>query len=213
MIEKNMIETILTGIVIGVLVSAPMGPLGVLCIQRTLKKGRLVGFITGLGATTSDLIYAILVGFSMNFIINFIEQHRLIIQILGSIVLLIFGYITFIKKERLSDEVGTASRNYLSSFSSAFGLCFSNPAIIFLFIGLFARFKFFSPNSNIYEVLISLSTIIAGALLWWLTLTSIVGIFRNKVNTKSLTTLNKITGIVLMIIAFVGIVISILDAF
>ena len=89
-----MIDIIITGIIIGILVSAPTGPLGILCIQRTLHKGRLHGFVTGLGASTSDIIYAILVGFSMNFIIEFVEQYRFIIQIVGSIILLLFAILS-----------------------------------------------------------------------------------------------------------------------
>ena len=85
------ISTALKGILIGVLVSAPMGPIGVLCIQRTLNKGRSSGLFTGVGASLSDLIYAMLTGFGLSMIIDFIENYELLIQILGSIVLAGFG--------------------------------------------------------------------------------------------------------------------------
>ena len=149
-----MINTFITGMIIGVLVSAPTGPLGILCIQRTLHKGRLNGIVTGLGATTSDLVYAVLVGFSMNFVIDFVEQYRFVIQIVGSIILFFFGYKIFTKETEKSiddEKIGTTNRNLLSTYTSAFGLCFSNPIIIFLFIALFARFNFFSSKSNVYQ--------------------------------------------------------------
>lgn len=207
-----MINIIITGIIIGVLVSAPTGPLGVLCIQRTINKGRINGIVTGLGATTSDLIYSLLVGFSMNFIIEFVEQYRFIIQIVGSIVLFAFGYHIFNKnpEKELSDQsIGTSNRNLISTYTSAFGLCFSNPIIIFLFIALFARFNFFS-SKNIYEVLLGLASIAVGALAWWVSLTLIVGIFRKKFKTRGLKVLNLITGGVLMLLSIVGIVLGIL---
>ena len=105
-----MIDIIITGLIIGILVSAPTGPLGILCIQRTLHKGRLHGFVTGLGASTSDIIYAILVGFSMNFIIEFVEQYRFIIQIIGSIIA------SNNPEEELADKkIGTSNRNLFST--------------------------------------------------------------------------------------------------
>ncbi|RKV89539.1 MAG: LysE family translocator [Bacteroidetes bacterium] len=208
-----MIDIIITGIIIGILVSAPTGPLGILCIQRTLHKGRLHGFVTGLGASTSDIIYAILVGFSMNFIIEFVEQYRFIIQIIGSIILLLFGYIIYSNnpEEELADKkIGTSNRNLFSTYTSAFGLCFSNPIIIFFFIALFARFKFFSPSYNIYQVLIGLASILIGTLIWWLSLTMIVGIFRHRFKARGLRILNRITGGVLMLLSVAGVVLGLL---
>ena len=208
-----MINTFITGMIIGVLVSAPTGPLGILCIQRTLHKGRLNGIVTGLGATTSDLVYAVLVGFSMNFVIDFVEQYRFVIQIVGSIILFFFGYKIFTKetKKSIDDEkIGTTNRNLLSTYTSAFGLCFSNPIIIFLFIALFARFNFFSSKSNVYQVLLALSSIFVGALSWWVTLTMIVGSLRKKFKKRGLRILNFITGGVLIVLSIAGIVLGIL---
>ena len=208
-----MINTFITGMIIGVLVSAPTGPLGILCIQRTLHKGRLNGIVTGLGATTSDLVYAVLVGFSMNFVIDFVEQYRFVIQIVGSIILFFFGYKIFSKETEKSiddEKIGTTNRNLLSTYTSAFGLCFSNPIIIFLFIALFARFNFFSSKSNVYQVLLALSSIFVGALSWWVTLTMIVGSLRKKFKKRGLRILNFITGGVLIVLSIAGIVLGIL---
>ena len=208
-----MINTFITGMIIGVLVSAPTGPLGILCIQRTLHKGRLNGIVTGLGATTSDLVYAVLVGFSMNFVIDFVEQYRFVIQIVGSIILFFFGYKIFTKETEKSidyEKIGTTNRNLLSTYTSAFGLCFSNPIIIFLFIALFARFNFFSSKSNVYQVLLALSSIFVGALSWWVTLTMIVGSLRKKFKKRGLRILNFITGGVLIVLSIAGIVLGIL---
>ena len=208
-----MINTFITGMIIGVLVSAPTGPLGILCIQRTLHKGRLNGIVTGLGATTSDLVYAVLVGFSMNFVIDFVEQYRFVIQIVGSIILFFFGYKIFTKETEKSiddEKIGTTNRNLLSTYTSAFGLCFSNPIIIFLFIALFARFNFFSSKSDVYQVLLALSSIFVGALSWWVTLTMIVGSLRKKFKKRGLRILNFITGGVLIVLSIGGIVLGIL---
>jgi len=209
-----MFSIITTGIVIGVLISAPMGPLGamcILCIQRTLNKGRLNGIVTGLGATTSDLIYIILVAFSMTFIIDFVEANRSVIQIIGACVLLVLGFIIFRKKppELTNSTIGTSNRNLISTYTSAFGLCISNPTIVIVLIALFAQFNFFTPNQSKVEMLIGLSSILVGAIMWWLFLTFIVGIFRAKFKTRGLRLLNLIAGGVLMILAIIGIVLGI----
>ena len=92
-IQLDILDFIFKGLLIGIMASAPMGPIGVLCIQRTLNKGRWYGFITGIGACVSDLIYALFTGFGMSFVMDFIqnERSRFLLQIAGSIVLLIFG--------------------------------------------------------------------------------------------------------------------------
>ena len=87
-----MLGLIIKGIIIGILVSAPMGPIGMLCIQRTLNKGRWHGFITGLGAALSDVIYASLTCLGMGVVVNFVETNQAPLQLIGSIVLGFFGY-------------------------------------------------------------------------------------------------------------------------
>ena len=93
------IETILDilwkGFIIGVIVSAPLGPVGVLCIQRTLNKGRWYGFVTGIGASLSDIAYALLTGYGMSFVFDYVNKNIFYLQLFGSILLLIFGIYTF----------------------------------------------------------------------------------------------------------------------
>ena len=92
-IQLDILDFVFKGILIGIMASAPMGPVGVLCIQRTLNKGRWYGLITGVGACVSDIIYALFTGFGMSFVMDFVsnERYRFMLQISGSIVLLLFG--------------------------------------------------------------------------------------------------------------------------
>ena len=204
-----MLTTILTGILIGLCVSVPVGPLGVLCIQRTVTRGRGHGIVTGLGATTSDLVYALLVGFSMGFIIEFIEAHQLVIQVIGSIIIGGFGLHIYTKDplKQLEHKKRPHSKGDLfSDYITAFGLCFSNPMIIFLFIGLFARFNIVNPDAPI-QTIVGMASILVGATLWWLTLTMLVNLISTKLfKEKGLNILNKITGAVLIVLALVGVI-------
>ena len=205
-----MIDTILTGILIGICVSAPVGPLGVLCLQRTLSRGKLHGFITGMGATTSDIIYALLVSLGMSFILDFINTHQFLIQLIGSIIILLFGLHLFLKKPKnqLPDIKTPRSKgDLISDYLSAFALCFSNPLIMFLFIGLFARFQIIE-SGNITNNIVSFISILIGATIWWILLTLIVDYFKSKFKLRELWIINKITGSIIILLSIIGIILA-----
>lgn len=200
------------GVAIGVLVSAPMGPIGMLCIQRTLNKGRLPAFFTGVGAALSDLIYCLLTGLCMSFITDFVETNQLILQILGSIVLMGFSIILLRKNPARSLSTPTESPNtFWKDFGSGFILTFSNPLILFFIIGLFARFNFLLPEFKYYHYFSGYVSIFAGALLWWFTITYFVDKVRSHFNVRSLWLINRIIGSILMIMALVGLIMGVKD--
>ena len=141
----DILDIIFRGMLIGILVSAPMGPVGILCVQRTLNKGRWYGFVTGIGATVSDLIYALITGLGMSFVMNLVynSQNRFFLQIAGSIMLLFFGIYSWrsnpVKNiHRSSKTKGTLFHNGLT----AFFVTLSNPLIILLFMAVFAQLAF-----------------------------------------------------------------------
>lgn len=194
------------GVAIGVIISAPMGPVGILCVQRTLEKGRRTGFYTGVGAALSDLFYCLLTGFGLSFIEEFLEKNSNIIQLVGSLVLIGFGIYLFKsnpskKLKRPSDNGIPAGKNILSGFL----FTFSNPLIIFLIIGLFARFNFLLPEIMFYHYILGFIAIIAGALMWWWVVTFFVDKVRAHFNLRSMWLINKIIGSVILMFAVVGI--------
>ena len=200
------------GIAIGALISAPMGPIGMLIIQRTLSKGRWPAFFTGIGAATSDLIYCLLTGFGLSFITGFIDAHQLWIQIIGSIVLAAFGVYLYRKNPtRALKTAVNAATDYWSDMGTGFLLTFSNPLILFFIIGLFARFNFILPEFYIHHHIIAYTTIFTGALLWWYGVTSLVSHLGKRINVRSLKLINRIIAIILIGMAIVGIVMAILD--
>ncbi len=203
------------GVAIGLLVSAPMGPVGILCIQRTLDRGRRCGFFTGVGAAISDLLYCLLTGFGLSFIEEFIERNQSIIQLIGSVVLIAFGVYLFkknparqLKKPSTSDSTGTSdTKDILAGFL----FTFSNPLILFLIIGLFARFNFLMPEIQFYHYLIGFLFIFAGAIGWWWLVSFFVDKVRAHFNIRSMWLINRIIGVIILIFAVVGIATSIID--
>ncbi|MCE2615863.1 MAG: LysE family translocator [Phocaeicola sp.] len=208
---------LIKGLVIGIVASAPMGPVGVLCLQRTLNKGRWFGFVTGLGAALSDICYALLTGYGMSFMDEFITKNQFLLQLLGSAMLLVFGVYTFrsnpVKNIRRYDPTKKHPKGtYFHNFFTAFLVTLSNPLIIFLFIGLFARFSFVNPDIPWYIQLIGYLAIVSGALLWWLGLTTGVNKIRSQFNLRGIWIMNQIIGTVVIVIAVVGMVLTFVGA-
>lgn len=206
-----MIEIIIKGIIIGLFVSVPLGPIGMLCIQRTLNRGRRYGIATGLGATTSDLVYTIITLFFLSFVIDIIEQNIFIIQLLGSIILIAFGFFIFKSHPTTQPKPNeTIKHSLFGDFISSFGLTFSNPLVLFVLIALFARFEFINNKSTLLLSVTGILSILGGALLWWSLLTFLVSKFKSKLNIRGLKIINQVTGIVIILIGCVGIVASLL---
>ncbi|MCW3807706.1 LysE family translocator [Plebeiibacterium marinum] len=201
------LKYIVDGLIIGFSASVPLGPIGVLCIQRTLNKGRMAGFFSGLGAAFSDTIYAVIAGFSLSFIVSFIEKQLLYIQIFGAGILILLGVRIFYSnpaKQLRKQKRGKGT--LLQDFFSTFLITISNPLAIFLFLAFFASFGVVKSGDNYIKHFLLIAGVMGGASLWWFILTSIVNLFRSKINLRRLWWLNKIAGaaiVVLVVIAFV----------
>ncbi len=198
---------VVRGIAIGAIISAPMGPVGILCVQRTLDGGRRHGFYTGIGASISDLFYCLLTGFGLSFIEGFLQENQQVIQILGSVVLIGFGIYIMRKNpvRSLSPPPATAGRKG-KDVLSGFLFTFSNPLILFLIIGLFARFNFQSPDYRWYHYIVGYISIVCGAVGWWWLVTFAVNKVRAHFNLRSMWIVNRVIGIVILIFALYGII-------
>jgi threonine/homoserine/homoserine lactone efflux protein len=207
-----MLEIIIKGILIGLCISVPLGPIGMLTIQRTLHRGQKHGIATGLGATTSDLVYTIITLFFLSFVINFIEANRFIIQLIGSIVVAAFGYYIFRSNPATQPKPNETVKHSLpGDFFTSFLLTLSNPLVLFVLIALFARFEFIGSQTTLIVSICGILSILGGALLWWSLLTFLVSRFKNKMNIRGLKIINQITGLVIMGIGCVGLIWSIIN--
>lgn len=186
------------GLLIGIIASAPMGPVGILCIRRTMRKGRIYGFVTGIGASISDIIYAFVTGFSMTFVMNFIENEKNLfwLKLIGSIMLLVFGIWTLrsdprklARPSKSKKEKGTLAHNLFTGFL----LTFSNPLIIFLFLATFNMFTFVIPD-YFGGMCLGYASIVGGALLWWYGLTYVITKAQNNFGLRGIVRLNQSIG-------------------
>ena len=205
-IHINIVDLVFKGMLIGMIASAPMGPVGVLCVQRTLNKGRLFGLATGVGAAVSDIIYAGVTGFGMAFVMDFInnDQNKFYLQIIGSVLLLAFGIFTWRSDPTKNmHQSGQKKGSLWYNTWTAFLVTFSNPLIIFLFMALFAQFAFVIPDHP-FEMLIGFTSIVGGALLWWYGLSWLVDKLRVIFDNAGIRIINQIIGAVVIIFSVVS---------
>ncbi len=200
-------ELLFKGIIIGLLVSVPLGPIGVLCIQRTLNKGRLAGLVSGLGAAAADTIFAIIAGFGLTIIINFIEEKHVYFQVIGGLFVLYIGLRIFYTNPVKQLKLQRLKKTQLSQdFVSVFLLTLSNPMAVFLFMAIMAAIKVASDSMSIAEISLLTAGIAGGAVLWWFILSGIANRFRRKIRLRSIWWLNKITGSVVALFGLLAII-------
>ena len=180
-----------------------MGPIGLLCVQRTLNKGQWHGFFSGVGAAFSDVLYAGIICLGLGFVTKFITDNQYILKIIGSILLMAFGVYVFLSNpfKRLHKPKENAN-SYSQDAVTAFFLTFSNPVIIFVFIALFSHFNFIASEEKLFSILLGLVSILSGAISWWFLITFLAGKLRKKMNLHILWMINRIVGVVLIVLSF-----------
>ena len=198
----NLLDIVFKGLLIGIIASAPMGPVGVLCVQRTLNKGRWYGFVTGCGAALSDIIYAGITGLGMGMVVELVsnDTNRFYLQIVGSLMLLAFGVFTYRTDptknlRKPGQNKGTLTHNGITAFL----VTLSNPLIVFLFMALYAQFSFGLQIDKPIELVAGFISIIGGALLWWWGLTWLVDVIRLKFDNNGIRIINRIIGTLVIV--------------
>lgn len=184
------------GIILGFSIAAPVGPIGVLCIRRTLAKGMLNGFLSGLGTATADAMYGCIAAFGVTVVAAFLIDNQFYLRLIGGLFLLYLGYTTF-----RSIPVETAEkvdeRDRLGSYTSAFFLTLTNPMTIMSFAAVFAGLGIGETGGNYILAGLVVFGVFIGSMLWWLLLSGTVNAFRATFNTKWLKYVNQFSGFII----------------
>ncbi|MCQ2198623.1 MAG: LysE family transporter [Paludibacteraceae bacterium] len=200
-----MVYMLIKSFFIGAIVSAPVGPTGILCLQRTLTRGKAHGFATGFGATFSDFIYAIIATLGMSIVIDFIHENEFWLKLFGSVIVFFFGVKIFrddpVKQLQQTDH---NQNSLLQDFIYAFGLTVTNPLVVFLFITLFANFSLMTETQHLWERAVCLLAMMGGAFIWWCAIVFGANSFRSKINIRGLKIVNQSAGTVFMVLAFIS---------
>lgn len=189
-------QILLKGLIIGFSIAAPVGPIGMLCIRRTLANGRAVGFLSGLGAATADALYGCVAGFGLTFVATFLLEQQLWFSLIGGAFLAYLGIKTF-----MSQTAETAAKasgdSLLSAYSSTLALTLTNPATILSFAAIFAGLGLGQTSANYLAASVLVFGVFMGSALWWLLLSGGVSFFRGKFSPARLRWVNRIAGVII----------------
>lgn len=183
----------LKGFAIGFLIAAPVGPIGVLCIRRTLAQGRWIGFLSGLGAATADMSYGAVAAFGLTAIQDALVAQRFWLRLAGGLFLLYLGVRTFIARP-LEQAASASPRGALSAYLSTLVLTLTNPATILSFTLIFAGLRLAETEGSLGAAAALVAGVFAGSCTWWLTLSGIVGIFRERFTPTWMLWVNRLAG-------------------
>jgi threonine/homoserine/homoserine lactone efflux protein len=184
---------LLKGVIIGFSLAAPVGPVGIMCIRRTLTHGHLRGFVSGLGAAAADSVYAIVAAFGITLISNFIVRQEIWIRLIGGILLLVLGTRTLLHHPQ-EREPKVGINGHASAFVSMFFLTFTNPMTLFAFAVVFAGLGAGSVVDDTLTASFLVAGVFCGSGLWFLFITSAVHFYKDKFKQRGLKIVNIVAG-------------------
>ncbi len=198
-------EFFIKGIAIGFAIAAPVGPIGILCIRRTLLNGMSSGLASGTGAALADSFYGAVAAFGLTAIAEFMRQYTTAIQLIGGIFLLYLSIQTLLKKPYTANEITEAKkhvhtpREIVEDFTSTFLLTLTNPATIISFVAIFAGLGMVTSESHMDYMLAGamVAGVFLGSLVWWCILSAGIGLVRHRLDHKALRFANVVSAFII----------------
>ena len=185
------------GFLVGIIISAPIGPVGALCIQRTMSYGRLSGILSGIGAAVGDSIFAVIAVFGLTFISGFLDEKEAWFRIAGGIILLYFGLRVYLSKPQdFSNQDNEV--NHFGTIGSALLLTISNPLVIFSIIAVFAVIGIVNPTASYPSTALLILGVFSGAVFLWIITCNILSNYRTRMGQKGVLLINRITGLFIL---------------
>jgi len=193
------------GLIIGVIAAAPLGPVNLICIRRTLSYGQLNGFLAGMGAAMGDAVFAFIAGFGVKWLFDAIENMQLVLQLICATILIAYGWRVFLHAtppEIMRNPDGSIQRGSVGDLAAAvastFVLTVTNPATLVGFVTFFAAFReVVDYQTSSTATLIFVLAAVGGSVLWWAMVTAIAGTFRKSISTSTLRRMNMASGLVI----------------
>jgi threonine/homoserine/homoserine lactone efflux protein len=191
------VPALLRGWLLGFAIAAPVGPIGVLCIRRTLSDGRMIGFLSGLGAATADMIYGAIAAFGLTAVQSLLVRQQFWLQIVGGLFLAYLGVRTFFTRPAAQAAPAGAARSALSAYLTTLGLTLTNPATILSFTVIFAGFRLGAAAGGFAGAALLVLGVFLGSATWWILLSSGVGLFRERFTPAWMVTVNRLAGVLI----------------
>lgn len=197
---------LLTCIFSGFFLAAPIGPVNLICIRRTLTDGYIAGLTVGLGAAAADTVYGYAAAAGLSFITDFIQQYHTAFRWGGGLFIIYLGFRTLHAVVRENSADKTTAAGLYKLFAGIFLLTLTNPITFFTFIALFSSLGVAVLVTNAVSAAIAALGVFCGSALWWVTLTCIVQLLRKKVTARALTRINKLAGTIIILLGIASII-------
>jgi threonine/homoserine/homoserine lactone efflux protein len=197
------IPFLLKGIILGFSIAAPVGPIGVLCIRRTLAEGRIAGLVSGLGAATADLLYGCVAGFGLTFISQFLIDQELWLRLVGGLFLIYLGIRTFLSTGS-NEEIQNQKSGLWSAYFTTFILTLTNPLTILSFAAIFAGLGIVNTGGDYASALLLITGVFTGSAFWWFLLSAGASFFQKKIDSHGLAWINRISGIIILVFGIIA---------
>lgn len=188
---------LLRGLLIGFSIAAPVGPIGALCIRRTLANGRAAGLVSGLGAASADAIYGCIAGFGLTFISSLLISQQLWLKLIGGAFLCYLGVRTLLARPA-EQAASAAGAGLLGAYASTFVLTLTNPTTILSFLAVFAGLGLASAAGDYGQAALLVLGVFVGSALWWLLLSGGVSLLRARLNAQALVWVNRASGLIIL---------------
>jgi threonine/homoserine/homoserine lactone efflux protein len=190
---------LLKGIVVGIIIAVPVGPVGVMCVRRTIFEGRLAGFVSGLGAATADAIFGFIAAFGLTFVSDWLIGYQHWLRIAGGCYLLYIGGAALLAKPEAHPDAEPDAESLLRNFISTFALTLTNPITILAFLGVFSALGLGGETATLGRAAILVLGVWLGSLLWWLALSFGLGFLFRSFEPRHLVWINRGSGIILLV--------------
>jgi threonine/homoserine/homoserine lactone efflux protein len=188
----------LKGIVVGIVIAVPVGPVGVMCVRRTILEGKLAGFVSGLGAATADAVFGVVAGFGLTAVSDWLIDYQQWLRVVGGCYLLYIGGSAFAAEPPRELESESDPEGLLRNFFSTFVLAVTNPITVLAFLGIFAAILT-GTLATFGRASILVLGVWIGSLLWWLMLSFGMGHFRHSIEPRHFAWISRGSGAILFL--------------
>ncbi len=184
------------GVLLGFSIAAPVGPIGVLCIRRTLGDGRASGFVSGLGAATADALYGSIAAFGMTVLSNLLVSQQIWLRLMGGAFLCYLGVKTFLSRPA-ARPAEVRGKGLVGAYGSTLFLTLTNPLTILSFAAIFAGLGLAAGAGNALSAVGLVAGVFTGSAAWWFILSGGVSLFRSRLDLRGLNWINRISGAII----------------
>jgi len=190
---------LLKGVAVGIVIAVPVGPVGVICVRRTIFEGKLAGLVSGLGAATADALFGLIAAFGLTFVSDWLIDYNQWLRISGGCYLIYIGGSALLAAPEAKPPAEPDTESLLRDFLSTFALTLTNPITILAFLGIFSALGLSGADATFARAATLVLGVWVGSLLWWLALTFGLGSLFRSFEARHLVWINRASGAILLL--------------